>query len=175
MRATFALVRTIASAAALAPFASFVLTGASLLSAQTASAQDAQPASAQDPAGAHDTEPPAAAPAQRPAVVGASPVVGAGVVNTNHVDTVVVAESGSHVSVHDRGSRDRRYREDPARTAAVIASPIAFGLGALVSGVAYLSEKGSQTCVYPTPPNQPSCTSNNAVGALAFYDSIVAI
>src|SRR5579872_5669536 len=114
-----------------------------------------------------------ALPAPRSAVErdGDTPVVNAGVVRTNHVDTVVVAEPGSHVTVHgDEGHRE--YASDPARKAAIIAAPIFFCVGGAATGLAYLAAKADT-----------SCTSNSLAGAscqtsatptLILYDTIVA-
>jgi hypothetical protein len=99
--------------------------------------------------------------------------VSAGVVNTNHIDTVVVAEPGSNVTVHGHGGPDR-YAPDPTRKAAVIASPILFGIGGAVFGTAYLTQKASETCTY-TSTGPPVCTHDDPVPALVAYDLTVAI
>jgi hypothetical protein len=116
------------------------------------------------------------APPARAATTSDTPVVSAGVVRTNRVDTVVVAEPGSNVSVHGGSTKhDREYEPDPGRKAAIIASPIVLGVGAAVSGIAYLSSRGSQTCTSTYTGNGYvyNCTHNNAVPPLVLYDVIV--
>jgi hypothetical protein len=98
----------------------------------------------------------------------------AGVVNTNHVDTVVVAESGSQVTVNGNGKGADRYAPDPARKAAIIASPIFFGVAGAVFGIAYLSQHATQTCTY-NGNGGASCTQNNGTPSLVAYDLTVAI
>jgi hypothetical protein len=97
-------------------------------------------------------------------------VVHAKTVKANHVDTVVVAEEGSTVTVHPRSHRE--YAPDPGRKAAII------GVGAAVAGLAYLSEHGQTTCTGGFSSNQTvvtnTCTTNDASAALWTYNVIVA-
>jgi hypothetical protein len=104
------------------------------------------------------------------------PVVQARVVKTNHVDTVVVAEEGSHVTVSPRSHPE--YAPDPGRKAAIIAAPIVFGVGAAVAGIAYLSTHGNSSCTTTfSSANQQTytnCTSESGNAALWTYNVIVA-
>jgi hypothetical protein len=107
------------------------------------------------------------------------PVVQARVVKTNRVDTVVVAQAGSQVTVSPRSHRE--YAPDPGRKAAIIASPIVFGVGGAVAGIAYLTARGSSTTSCPVTDNsnnqwQNNCTTdnNNGTAALWTYNIIVA-
>jgi hypothetical protein len=106
-----------------------------------------------------------------------TPVVAAGTVRTNHVDTVVVAEPGSTVTVHGADSKrpQREYAPDPARKAAIIAAPIVFGVGAATAGIAYLVTKGQQSCSFSSSGNgyEDTCTTNDATPSLVLYDVIV--
>jgi hypothetical protein len=105
----------------------------------------------------------------------------AGAVRANHVDTVVVAEPGSQVTVHhDSSSEHHEYAPDPGRKAAMIASPIVFGVGAAVAGIAYLTARGQTNCNYATVQtnngsfNQTvNCTSGDTAPPLVMYDVIV--
>jgi hypothetical protein len=67
---------------------------------------------------------------------GAVTTVHADVVQTQRIDTVVVAQPGSQVTLHEEHAA-HDYAPDPARRAAMIASPIVFGLGGAVAGIAY--------------------------------------
>jgi hypothetical protein len=108
------------------------------------------------------------------------PVVQARVVKTNRVDTVVVAEEGSHVTVSPRSHRE--YAPDPARKAAIIASPIVFGVGSAVAGIAYLTARSNPTTTCATTfssstqTQSTNCTTNpnNGDAALWTYNVIVA-
>lgn len=102
---------------------------------------------------------------------GDTPVVNAGVVRTNHVDTVVVAEPGSNVTVHgDAGHRE--YGSDPARKAAIIAAPIFFGVGGAATGLAYLAARADSSCNGNNVRGTTCQTS--ATPTLVLYDTIVA-
>jgi hypothetical protein len=108
------------------------------------------------------------------------PVVQARVVKTNRVDTVVVAEEGSHVTVVPRSHRE--YARDPGRKAAIIAAPIVFGVGGAVAGLAYLAARANPTtnCSpgWDTSTQQQTtiCTTDNTNGNMALwtYNIIVA-
>ncbi len=80
------------------------------------------------------------APPARPATAAAPTAP----VTVNHADNVIVAESGSQVTVHPKEGDD--FAPDPARKAALIASSIFFGLGISVTGIGYLVAKGEQNC-----------------------------
>jgi hypothetical protein len=110
-------------------------------------------------------EEPAPAPAPAPPPVG--------IVQTQHVDTVVVAEPGSRVAVHNAEASP--YAPDPARKGAIIASSIGWGLGALVLGGGYLGTHGSETCTYATGSGASQCTHNGATDWLVAYDLDMAI
>jgi hypothetical protein len=115
---------------------------------------------------------PAAVPRSQPAVVqapppDASPKPVTGVVQTEHIDTVVVAESGSNVTVHGGGAD--KYAPDPARKGALIATPIGWGIGTLVLGVGYLSEKGSSSCTYSGSGGY-TCAQRDGMPWLVSYD-----
>jgi len=109
------------------------------------------------------------------------PVVSAGVVNTHKVDTVVVAEPGSNVTVHGQKARPAHpeYAPDPARRAAMIASPIVLGVGGAAAGIAYISARNSQHCTFSTVSTAngfteaENCAHDNAVPSLVLYDVIV--
>jgi hypothetical protein len=152
-------------------FASSTLVTLSLVVSRAAYAQD--PAAEPLP-----PLPPSQTPASGHAVTSETPVVNAGVVRTNRVDTVVVAEPGSNVTVHARSTK-HEYEPDPARKAAIIASPIVLGVGGLAAGVAYLSARASQNCTYTTYNNTTTqsytnnCTHGNTVPPLVLYDTIV--
>jgi hypothetical protein len=108
-------------------------------------------------------------------------IVTAGVVRTNHVDTVVVAEPGSQVTVHRDAPGHHDYAPDGGRKAALIASPIVLGLGAAVFGIAYLTARGQSNCTYDNTYNSgtgqyvgsENCTSGDTVPPLVMYDVIV--
>ncbi len=112
--------------------------------------------------------------APAPATVSAAPT---GVVNVNHVDNVIVAQSGSHVAVESHDSSSPIYASDPPRKAAIIASPIVYGVGAAVAGIGWLATKGNTVCTttYTTLNSTSSCTTENAVPALVLYDAITTI
>jgi hypothetical protein len=112
---------------------------------------------------------------------GDTPIVQAQTVQTNHVDTVVVAQPGStvtvpaNVTVHSRSQRE--YAPDPGRKAALIASPIVFGVGALVAGIAYLSAQGQTECTAATDANgnwHENCQKQDGKVGLWTYNVIVA-
>jgi hypothetical protein len=152
------------------------LAAATCLPGRLALAGDSDPESAPAPlpplpARSAD-EAPATPPSSTPAVDRS--MVRAGVVQTNHVDTVVVAEPGSNVTVHGGRGRSDKYEPDSARKAAIIASPLFFGIGGAVFGIAYLSQKGSQRCTYDSVSGSV-CMTNNAVPALVAYDATVAL
>jgi hypothetical protein len=146
-------------------------------------------AHAQDPASAPLPTLPApddgAAPAPSRATTKTdTPIVTAGTVHTNRVDTVVVAEPGSSVTVLGVGSgssdgngEHREYAPDPGRKAAIIASPIVFGVGGAVAGIAYLTARGQTTCT-PTygagyTVTGSTCTHGDVVPPLVLYDVVV--
>ena len=108
--------------------------------------------------------------------------VQAGVVNTNHVDTVLVAQPGSKVDFHqDSSSSDDgdhpRYARDNGRTAALLASSIVWGIGGSVSGLAYVIEHNTQSCSYNSNSSygggSQGCTRNQGTASLVMYDSIM--
>jgi hypothetical protein len=106
-----------------------------------------------------------------------TPVVTAGVVRTNKVDTVVVAEPGSNVTVHGGPGSDKAHREyapDPLRKATMIAAPIVLGVGGATAGIAFLTARNSTTCNYSnTPPYTTTCTHGDTAPPLVLYDVIV--
>jgi hypothetical protein len=118
---------------------------------------------------------PQSAPAPRATTTTDTPVVAAGVVRTNRVDTVVVAEPGSNVTVHGRSEAKKEYEPDPARKAAIIASPIILGVGGIAAGVAYLSAHNATNCNsnYVNGQYTYSCTHGDQVPPLVLYDVIV--
>jgi hypothetical protein len=126
----------------------------------------------------------ASAPPVRATTKTDTPIVSAGTVHTNHVDTVVVAEPGSNVTVHgsgDGGSSDghREYAPDPGRKAAIIASPIVFGVGGAVAGITYLTARAQTNCTTSgvgygtTYSSTTTCTHGDTVPPLVLYDVIV--
>lgn len=136
------------------------LIGCGCMVARTAAAQNQTP-----------TAPPAPAP---PPVVATTPAPPpAAVVHTEHVDTVVVAEPGSNVSVHSR--RDSPYARDPARKGALVASSIAWPIGTAVLGVGYLVQHDSSKCTYNYATSVGSCQKNDATDWLVAYDLNMAI
>jgi len=130
-------------------------------------------ASAQDPT-------PAAAPAPSPSVMvlpaPAQPPP-AGVVQTQHVGAVVVAETGSSVSVHNAPTYYLPPAEpppDPGRRAAIITSSLVFGIGIPILGGGYLAQHGSQSCTYD-PANGTRCSQRDAADWLVTYDLDMAV
>lgn len=157
--------------------AAAVTAGALLLLPRAAAAQDdtdeAAPTAPAAPTPAPVTPAPAAAPA--PVAAPAVPVVHAGTVNTEHVDTVVVAQPGSRVDLHPERSDDDgpRFARDPMRTAALIAAPIVWGIGGTVFGLAHLADQ-SQSCsttMASSGSSQTTCTRNSGVASLVLYDA----
>ena len=142
----------------------WALAGFACLPARTVAAQEAPPA------------PPTSLPAPAPTVVIAPPppaLPAGGIVQTQHVDTVVVAEAGSRVSVHN--APQSPYAPDPARKGALIASSIGWGLGTLVLGGGYLSVHGNESCTYDSTANTSQCTQRDALDYLVAYDLNMAI
>jgi hypothetical protein len=112
------------------------------------------------------------APAAPPAAAAPAPPVA-----VNHADNVIVAESGSQVTVHPKDDDDE-FAPDPARKAALIASSIFFGLGISVTGIGYLVAKAEQNCSNTSDASNgtqitSSCTSGNGVPELVIYDTIM--
>jgi hypothetical protein len=146
-----------------------MLAGLACLHVGTAAAQETPEA----PSGTA----PAAPVAPAPTVVVMAPPPPApppgGIVQTQRIDTVVVAEPGSKVSVHD--SAPAPYAPDPARRGALIASSLGWGLGTLVLGVGYLSAHSSSSCSYDSTTYNSTCTQNPATDWLVAYDLNMAI
>ncbi len=145
-----------------------VLTGLACLHAQVASAQDAP------------YEPPDSAPA--PTTAPTAPVVilpppqapPTGMVVTQHVDTVVVAEHGSHVTINPEPPDAAEPPPDRARTGALIASSIGWGLGIVVLGAGYLGTHGSESCSYSATGGS-QCTTLDGADWLVSYDLNMAV
>lgn len=141
--------------------------------AQEATEPEPAPAPAPTPAAA-----PAPAPVPAPVTTvfidPAAPPPPAGIVQTQRVDTVVVAEPGSHVAVHHAEASP--YTPDRTRRGAIIASSIVWGVGALVLGGGYLAAHGNETCTYtPTTSGAGTCTQDSATDWLVAYDLDMAI
>ncbi len=99
-------------------------------------------------------------------------VVQAQVVQTNRVDTVIVAEPGSNVTVHP--SSHREYAPDPGRKAAIIAAPIVFGVGSALAGITYLARGTTCNTTFDANGSHENCQSSDGKVALWTYNIIVA-
>jgi hypothetical protein len=87
---------------------------------------------------------PAPPPPPPPPVVIVSTLPPAGVVQTNHVDTVIVVQPGSNVNVTQPSAEPHApYVVDTARRDALIVTPIAWGIGTFVTGIGYLGKEAS--------------------------------
>jgi hypothetical protein len=167
----------------LLPFLAFAAAGALLGSAARADDGESPP----QPLPALPAPSSSPAPAESTLSTPAVQTVHAQQVRTNHVDTVLVAQPGSHVDVHeapagaaaatptdDGGSR----RPDGARKAAIIASTVSWSVGGTVTGIAYVAGHGQQHCqevAYSGAAGAGTCSSDPATGTLVAYGSIMTV
>jgi hypothetical protein len=149
-----------------------VLAIAVSLHSMVASAQETAPAATPAPASAAAGAPQTVVVLPQPA----QPLPG-GVVQTQHLGAVVVAETGSRVSVHNEATVYLPPAEpppDPGRRTAIIASSLVFGIGLPILGGGYLAQHGSQSCTYD-PTNGARCSRRDATDWLVTYDLDMAV